>query len=381
MGTRDRIPLKDLMAQFSNSNDAANLSPRTVRWYDELLEAFLRWLEEGGVEFVLGSFTLERAEEYVRHLKRRNNQHNGRKLSPHTVHAQVRVLKVFSGYLADRGYTHGNVLRGLRYPRVSPPQIKTLSEKEILDILAAAATDRATGFRNYCIVATFLDNGLRCSELANLLFEDARLEEGRLEVTGKGNKRRSVPISPRVRGLLMRYSGRDREQTVPYHEEPFFLSEAGEPLTRNAVSLMLRRLGRRAGMPRLHPHLLRHTFATSWLRNGGDVETLRCILGHADYRMVQRYLHLREEDILARHHSCSPMERLLRQPPRGSSPVSRGSPQGSPGRAASTHSGSASGPYPSASPAPRWSGRRAPTPGLQPTARRRIRRGRGRSRG
>ena len=379
MATRESTPLSHLVAAFRHSNEAANLSPRTVRWYDELLRAFLRWLEEQGVGPVLGNFTLEQVEEYVRHLRQRINQHNGRKLSTHTVHAHVRVLKVFAGYLRHRGFTEGNVLEGLRYPKVRPPEIEALSEEENLRVLAAAATGRASGFRNLCIVATFLDTGLRCSELATLRYEDAHLEEGCLEVTGKGDRPRPVPVSPKVRGLLMRYRDRYRPQTPPYPDEPFFLSEGGGALTPNALALMVRRLAKRANVPRLHPHLFRHSFATGWLRNGGDMETLRRILGHVDYRMVQRYLHLVEDDILLHHYVCSPMERLLTLPRRGVPPIPRGRPRGSPAPAANTRGAPVTGAYAIAPLASKGIPRRGSSRAPQPTAHRRTRRALGRS--
>jgi site-specific recombinase XerD len=219
-----------------------------------------------------------------------------------------------------RGHTDDNILRGLKYPRTDPVSIRVLTDIEIERVLRAAQTNGNTGFRNYCIVCTFMDTGLRLAELAGLTCEGARLGEGLLDVTGKGRQPRTVPLSPAVRNLLVRYAERHRPATLPRRGEPFFVSERGAALSPNAISLIIKRLGLRADVRRLHPHLFRHSFATGWLRAGGDMETLRWILGHSDYRMVQRYVHLVDEDIRIKHSLVSPMDRFLTQhrvaPPR-----------------------------------------------------------------
>jgi site-specific recombinase XerD len=309
--TDDATPLEDLIEEFRCHNEAANLSLNTVRWYDDLLAAYLRWLAGHGVARTLAAFTLARCEAYVRDLRARPHPRTGRPLSMHTVHAHVRVLKVFAGFLGARGYSAGNVLAGLRYPRTRPPEIRPLSDEEMLRLLRAAGEDGRFAFRNHCIVAAFLDTGLRLSELACLRLDDADLEEGFLTVTGKGDRRRRVPLSPPVRGLLVRYRDRYRPGALPYPDETFFRNDRGGDMTANAVTLVVKRLAARAGIPRLHPHLLRHTFASAALRQGEDVETLRRILGHRDYRQLQAYVHLADEDLLARHRS--PIQRLLTQ--------------------------------------------------------------------
>lgn len=315
MNEVDQTPLVELVEEFQYDNEAKNLSPKTIRWYQDLLGAFLRWLDEQGTPAVLGSLGTGLAVDYIRYLKERPNRHTGKKLSTHGVHAHVRVLKVFASFLTDRGYTDANVLRGLKYPRTDPVSTRVLTDAEFERILRAAQSSGSTGFRNYCIVLTFMDTGLRLAELAGLTCEGARLNEGLLDVVGKGRRPRSVPVSARLRGLLRRYAEHYRPATVPASGEAFFVSERGTALSPNAVSLIIKRLGARAGVPRLHPHLFRHSFATVWLRENDNIETLRLILGHSDFRMVQRYVHLVDADVRIRHSHVSPVDRFLRQHP------------------------------------------------------------------
>jgi site-specific recombinase XerD len=342
MDRTQEIPLKQLIAEFRLSNESRNLSPKTVRWYEDLLAAFRAWLESEGPP-VLGDLTLGRAQTYVRYLQERPNRHTGRPLSTHAVHAHVRVLKVFASYLADEEYTEDNVLRRLRYPKTDPVSITGLSDEEILRIKRATDGNGSTGFRNWVIVCTFLDTGLRLAELADLTTDGLHLEEGYLDVIGKGRKRWLVPVAPKLRNLLLRYWDRYRPVTAGQTAEPFFLSEDGTALSRNAIALLIKRLGESAGVPRVHPHRLRHSFATGFLREGGDIETLRRILGHSDLRMSARYVHLLPEDLRLRHRLHSPMESFLTR--HGAAPArGRGRTQrGSSGPAASSGGGFASG--------------------------------------
>jgi site-specific recombinase XerD len=89
-----------------------------------------------------------------------------------------------------------------------------------------------------------------------------------------------------------------------------FLNMAGDPITKDAVEKLMQRLSRRASIPRLHPHLLRHTFAVRYLMNGGDVFTLQKILGHASLEMTRKYIALASGDVKEKHRQYSPVDNL-----------------------------------------------------------------------
>lgn len=170
-----------------------------------------------------------------------------------------------------------------------------------------------------------LDAGLRVSEVVNLTMEKVDLDQGQLLVTGKGNKQRPVPIGSNAQKYLQRYIYHFRPEPLFPEQDNVFLTSDGKPLTDNGLKLFFTRLKVKTGIKRLHAHLLRHTFATYYLRNGGDLLSLQKILGHTSLEMVKIYSHLSEADIKVKHRRYSPMDRLelkglqrgLRRPSKG----------------------------------------------------------------
>jgi integrase/recombinase XerC/integrase/recombinase XerD len=177
--------------------------------------------------------------------------------------------------------------------------------------------DTAIGCRSYAIVYLMLDSGLRVSEVASLRMENVDLNQGQLLVTGKGNKQRAVPIGSNAQKYLQRYIYHFRPEPLLTEQDNVFLTSEGKPLSDNSLKLFFTRLKVKTGIKRLHAHLLRHTFATYYLRNGGDLLSLQKILGHTSLEMVKVYSHLAKADVRAKHRRYSPMDRLeLRGPQR-----------------------------------------------------------------
>lgn len=160
-----------------------------------------------------------------------------------------------------------------------------------------------------------LDTGLRIGELVSLKMEDVHMGKGFVKVMGKGKKERIVPIGNNAQKALQRYLFRYRTRPAHAGIENVFLSIHGTALTDNSMKLMFARLGQRSGVQRLHAHPCRHTFATRFLVNGGDVFTLQQILGHSTSEMVRHYVNLAASDVIMKHQRCSPLDRLnLRKP-------------------------------------------------------------------
>ncbi len=153
-----------------------------------------------------------------------------------------------------------------------------------------------------------LDTGLRVSELVHLKPTDIDMETGSVTVThGKGGKQRVVRIGFKTQKALWRYIKRWRHG----YSDGLFLNRSSEPLDVRGVTLMVRRISKEAGVEGVHVHRLRHTFAISFLRTGGDVFTLQYLLGHSTLQMVQRYLQsLNADDAMNAHRRFSPMDNL-----------------------------------------------------------------------
>jgi site-specific recombinase XerD len=315
-------PLKSLFDTYMLFLKAEGKSPATNRSYMEKLRGFHEWLEQGDYPPTLAQISKDRVREFVLHLQERDAKWPSHpyapptreKLSPTTIQGYVRVLKTFSSWLFNEDYTDDNILQRYKLPKVPQKQPHWLTHEEIQRLLDAFDRKTTLGARDYAMVLTFLDSGLRCSELCDLLLENADLDVGQLKVLGKGNKERIVPVGIRAVRALRRY----RDHFRPLIDSPyFFFSAEGRKLKVGTVQLMIRRAKERANIPRLHIHLLRHSFAIHYLMAGGDVFSLQKILGHATLEVTRMYVNMVSSQVKDKHRLYSPMDNMNVDAERG----------------------------------------------------------------
>jgi len=232
------------------------------------------------------------------------------RLAAISIQTYIRALRAFFNWLYREGYTQENRLARLKPPRAQTKVAEVLTPEEIARVLAAIDQNTAAGARDYAMLMLFLDSGLRCSELTALKLADLNIEGGYLKVMGKGGKERVVPFGASVQKALLRYLLHFRPEPFNLAVQNFFLTLEGRPMTRNLVKMVFQRLARKSGVRRLHPHLCRHTFATNYLLNGGDVFSLQQILGHTTLEMVRRYVSLASAHVTVQHRKFSPMDRI-----------------------------------------------------------------------
>jgi site-specific recombinase XerD len=174
-----------------------------------------------------------------------------------------------------------------------------------------ACGDRLTGRRNRALILVMADAGLRASEVLRLLVEDWTPAQRSLFVrSGQGQKDRVVFVSPTTARALKEYLGTRR---VLAPEDFLFLDSQSRPLKRRHLIQFLHRLSERAGLPahrRLHPHVLRHFAATSWLRNGVGLDKVRRLLGHESLNTTLRYSPLVSADLQQAHRKAGAIERM-----------------------------------------------------------------------
>ncbi len=308
-------PFATLIDLFLATKKTEGKSPKTITWYGEFLRKFLEYL---GTEAKIGDFTLDSARSFVAHLQSRTcrfenhplspRQEGG--LSPFTIHGYVRTLKAFSSWLAEEGFTTGNVLARLKAPKLPTPVIEILSQEEIEAILGKINPNCFLGARLYAALLLLLDTGIRAQELCTLTVDSVFLNEDYIKVRGKGNKERLAPFCAATKKALLRYLTTFRPEPAADIKNVFLTLE-GLPWGYNGLLQAIKRVGRAAGVPRLHPHLLRHTFAVNYLINGGDVMTLKMILGHTSLEVTQVYMHLAEAHVQLQHNKFSPVARLV----------------------------------------------------------------------
>ena len=182
--------------------------------------------------------------------------------------------------------------------------------EEIKKIFSGINANTTLGARNTALLSLMLDTGLRLSETANLSEADVHLEEHYVKVLGKGGKERIVSFGVACQRAILHYYHHFR--VVPAHNRvgTFFLTIDGYPLSSDGIKSYVTRLSKSVGIPRLHPHLLRHTYATWFLLNGGDIFLLKQNLGHSTLVMVQHYLHIASRRAAVQSQAFSPLDRF-----------------------------------------------------------------------
>ena len=300
----ENLNINKLIIHFAQSNKVEGKSPQTIAWYSAMLTDFSRFLESVNHDTVLGEFTIAAIREFIVHEQDRG-------LSPYTVQGKVRTLKAFSSWLAREGYITENLLANLKLPGVPATLIEPLTGDEIDRLLGLRNPLTAMGSRDIAILLLLLDTGVRVGELCGVKMENTHIEEGYVKVMGKGNKERIVPVGASAQKALWRYTIHFRPDPSTAIDNPLFLTLDGERLRRNAVEQLIERWGEKASIPRLHPHLCRHTFATNYLiYNCGDVFRLQLILGHTSLEMVRRYVHFASSQALITGKVLSPIDQM-----------------------------------------------------------------------
>jgi len=318
------VTLEQLATYFQVSNRAEGKSPATIRWYEQNIALFLRFLNDRDLSTAVRDVGLPEAREFILSLQAQTTRFASNPFTPtreqhlssHTINTAARALRAFFHWLMLEGYTKTHKLQNMKVPRVQKKMVDILSKEEIARLLGSLNPRTIPGSRDHAIVMVLLDCGLRASELLTLKDQNTNLEEGSLRVVGKGNKERIVPIGNRVTKALVQYRHIFRPEPSSPIVDTFFLNLNGRQMTFDALKSMLQRLGQRSGLPRLHAHLLRHTFATMFLVNGGDVFTLQRILGHTTLTMVNHYVHMAGAEIVLRHRAFSPMDNMDVSPRR-----------------------------------------------------------------
>ena len=229
-----------------------------------------------------------------------------RGLKPATLFRKIESLKSYFSFETLEGRLSESPAETLRTPRIPARLPKFLTKEEAARLLAAPNTLEYEDVRDRAMLEMLYASGLRVSELTGLKPESVNLQDGWVKVVGKGNKERMVPAHPRALSALRVYlAERDRRFKNPAAE--LFLGRTGKKLSRIQFWRRLRDLGERAGIKtKLHPHLLRHTFATHLLQGGADLRAVQEMLGHADLATTQIYTHLDSAALKAAHSKHHP---------------------------------------------------------------------------
>ena len=236
-------------------------------------------------------------EQLDRHaLERYVRERMSAGLSPRSVARGVAAVRGFYKYLVAEQRLADSPADDLRPPKAWPPLPRSLSEADVERLIAQPDVSAPLGLRDRAMIELLYATGMRVSELVGVRAGDLHLDEEYLTCIGKGDKERLVPIGREAAGWVRRYQ-RDARPLLARHARTvrLFVNARGGPLSRVGFWKILKRYGRRAGLPRsLSPHVLRHSFATHLLEHGADLRAIQLMLGHADLSTTQIYTHVLE---------------------------------------------------------------------------------------
>ncbi len=283
---------------------AARRSPRTVDAYRRDLAALAAF--RGGN---VGDVTLEELERWLAAMRADG-------LSPSTVARRVAAVRTYFRHLILVGARGENPAASLQLPRRPRRLPRALSPAETERLIDAAIGTTPRSLRDRALVELLYGAGLRVSEAVGLEKSGVDTEERIVRVLGKGGKERLVPLGRPAAEAVRRYLALGRAQLDRRYRPELFLNARGGPLTRAGAFLILRRLAEKAGLEpeRVHPHLLRHSFATHLLEGGADLRSVQEMLGHADLGTTERYTHVSDRRRREVYFSAHPHAR--RKTPR-----------------------------------------------------------------
>jgi integrase/recombinase XerD len=261
---------------------ATRRAPRTV-------DAYRRDLRDVGARLgrPLAGATTAELESYLAQARADG-------LSPATIARRLAAIRAFFRHEQLIGARTDNPAAALLAPRRIRRLPRTLSASEAERLIEAAVGTTPRALRDHALVELLYGGGLRVSEAVGLDRTGVDLEERLVRAYGKGGKERVVPIGRQAAEALRRYLARGRPYLDRRHRPELFLNAQGGPLTRAGAFLILRRLAEKAGLEpgRIHPHLLRHSFATHLLEGGADLRSVQEMLGHADLATTELYTHV-----------------------------------------------------------------------------------------
>lgn len=258
---------------FIKHQHLLNNSPATIETYTVVISKFIEWV--GDID--CAALTADKVNDYNLYLRDC--------VQLVSVRTYIRHIRVFVHYCIRKKWCP-DIYNDIVIPKKTVKVVEILTPEEIKNLMGQFGND-FYGLRNMSMVMLMLDCGLRANEVITLVPDNVNYKYKYVKVCGKGNKERIVPLGNSLVEVLKRYMLRR-----PSYADLLFVSAVGDPLKRSAFKKLFKKLRDRTGIKRLHPHLLRHTFATNYLLySDGDIYKLSMLLGHSDVTTSEIYLH------------------------------------------------------------------------------------------
>jgi len=316
---KETLTLGEVIDRFLNRY---GLSPRTRDYYHNILANLNWYARQNGWPEPIEEITRDHVRDFISYVGREKHRwpqgqrpSYQRQAAPATVYHYAKVVKTLFNWAEDEEYLEASPVARLKIQSPHYRSVEPYTDQEVLAFLEVCEQDARTacrylGIRNKAIIALFVASGLRLGELSGIKLSDFDPRLQQVRVMGKGAKERVVPLNGEARKALKRYLG-----VRPNGYEELWQTDSGQPMSPYSVKIMVRRLKGRAGVNGGGgAHRFRHYFATHFLEAGGDINSLRLLLGHATLSMVLRYSrYVDTKRALTEHHLFNPLDRLMRQ--------------------------------------------------------------------
>lgn len=244
--------------------------------------------------------TKQHIRNFIARLKRKGN-------TASSISRKMSAIRSFHKYMLLENLVDSNVSLGISLPKKEQklPQVLSISEVEAL--LIAADGDTPLELRNKAMLELLYGSGLRVSELVDLKLGDLHLNMGFLNVTGKGNKERIVPIGGEGAYSVRRYLDKGRTELKKIPGDIVFVNSRGSNISRVGFYKTLKKIAVKAGLTKsISPHTLRHSFASHLLENGVDLRVVQELLGHEDISTTQIYTHISKKQLKSVYEAYHP---------------------------------------------------------------------------
>lgn len=311
--------IRTLFNTFVKIKVSEGIAVKTIKQYETNFKQFCDYVEQRGGNYHVKAVTVDFVRDWLTYMQQEHVQF--RKISyrrtksvglkPATINTRLKTLKVMFNTLHSNLIIKNNPL--LKVSNVQQPEelIEVLSDTELTRLLSAMEKTYYTSFRDYVLTILLLDGMLRITEATHLQRNDIDFEKGFVIIRAsiaKNRIARNVPITSRTLKLLSELM---KENAYTVSSEYVFATENGTPYDRNRYNQRLKGYAKQAYITKpVHAHIFRHTAATRWLENGGNMEELRKILGHSKYDMVKRYAHVSNTALKASANEHSLVLRL-----------------------------------------------------------------------
>ena len=277
------------------------LSPRTIEAYRGDLKHFGSYVATLGISS-LDDLTITQLSHYQFLLHK--------SYAAVSIRRKLSALKMFFRFLRGRELISTNPILDLETPRMGRTLPPVISVAEVQRLLASPNLNTVLGRRDQVMLQVLYATGVRVSELVSLRVLQINFNLGVINVIGKGNKERLIPLPFGVLGKIVDYLQETRPKLLKQrHSEYLFLNRSGKPLSREGFWKNITRYARQAGIHRrVYPHLLRHAFASHMLAGGADLRVVQSLLGHADLATTQIYTHVDSKRLWQVYRQFHPRE-------------------------------------------------------------------------